>query len=270
LDNCILKKALQRGIVISILIMVLGTATETTPQASAAAPTFLIPTAGYVGFIYTNRHNGIDIWTSYPDSAPCGNPVRAAYPGKIYKVKKTTAFTAAPTKGDPEASIVVLEHTGVSGLPDTFYTWYLHMAKDDGTGTCISDAVWDNMVSGQEVPAGFNLGRQGNMRLAGDLITHLHFMVSSGGNDDDVTYDPAPFLGLPNLQRGNALLYSDQTINLTLNTAKEQDSVYFYANQGEVATISMDKLNSTLNSYLILYAADGSRALPMAAMGLAA
>ena len=238
-----------------------------------AHPEFVLPSAGYVGWLYTPTHNGLDIWTSEPDSAPCGNPVRVAYGGTIFKIKKTTAYTDAPQKGDPQASIVVLRHEGVPGLPDPFYTWYLHMARDDGTGTCITEEVWDNL--GQEVPAGFPLGYQGNMRLAGNVITHLHFMVSNDGNDDDVTYDPSPFLLLnvcqgrtncqqqteaPQSQQGNGLLYSSQTIAMTLNTNNEEDSVYFYGTQNQLATIHMNKLdsNSSLDSYLILYAPDYS------------
>lgn len=269
------RMSLRKVLVFSLLITyLLGTFTFDGREISivqASGTTFLLPSSGYVGFLYTDIHNGIDIWSSYPNSAPCGNPVRSVFKGTVYKIKKTISYTDAPTKGDAQASIVVLKHTGVPGLPDPFYTWYLHMAKDDGTGTCISNTIWDKL--GQEVPAGFPLGNQGNMRLAGDVITHLHFMITNDGNDDNVTYDPSPFLGLnicqnrtncnsqpgaANIQKGNGLLYAGQTIRMSLNTVGQQDSIYFYSNQGQPASIHMNKLDAGLNSALILYAPDGS------------
>jgi hypothetical protein len=46
---------------------------------------------------------------------------------------------------------------------------------------------------------------------------------------------------------------------MTLSTNNEEDSLYFYGTQNQLATIHMNKpgSNSTLDSYLILYAPDG-------------
>lgn len=247
--------------------------------------TFLIPSPGFVGWIFgRNGHSGVDIWTGDPRASresdrkppPCGNEVRAAYAGTVKEIWKSRTHDGqnwrSADPGDTEAAIVVLEHWNVPGAPrNPIYTMYMHMARDNGNGTgvgtCISDNVWDYKESGQSVPAGFVLGRQGNLRLAGpSIITHLHFSVSTSWNSENAI-DPSPFLGLNvrygttgALQYGDGVLYSGQTINGTIEPAIEQDSIYFYAGQGNRATIRMNRRSdwsNSLDSYLILYAPDG-------------
>jgi hypothetical protein len=260
-----------------VLALVVGTrfvqlVPAQTPSAWAANPPFILPTSGYVGAIYTTTHNGLDIWTDQPASGPCGNDVRAPYPGTVKHIyRSTTGFNwNDAARGHPEANIVVLEHHGVPGAPqDPIYTIYLHMAIDmaidngsgGGAGTCIADQVWDKLALQDTVPAGYVIGRQGNLRLAGSQTTHLHFSVSRAHTSND-TIDPGPFLGLnvcqgrsdcrnltgqPSVQVGSALLYSGQTENLTLSSNTEQDSIYFYANQGDRATIRMNRLAASPN-----------------------
>jgi hypothetical protein len=135
--------------------------TASNGEQDQAHPAFILPTSGFLGWPYTGEaptyHNGIDIWTGDPrasrkdDKNPsgCQNDVRVAYPGTVYAIKKTVKYTNAPTPNDKEASIIVIKHqdTGPEGLPKTFYTWYLHMGKNDGTGTCIASEVWDRLLS---------------------------------------------------------------------------------------------------------------------------
>ena len=238
--------------------------------AAIGGSPFVYPTAGFMGEPFTSAHNGLDIWTSDPNQASCGNEVRAAFPGKVKRIWKSTTYDgsnwAGAPRGDVNAAIVVLEHTEpVPGLPSPFYTYYLHMAKDAGgttrgpaAATCVYLSTWDKLASGEQIPAGFPLGQQGDLRLAGDRITHLHFSIATSDSGIAGPVNPAPYLGLSSLQRGNALLYSGQTINLRLSTNTEQDTIYFNADQGQVATLRMNRLNTTLDGYLYLYAPNGA------------
>ncbi len=48
-------------------------------------------------------------------------------------------------------------------------------------------------------------------------------------------------------------------MNGTINPATDEDTYYFDATQGQSATIRMNKAGSGLDSYLILYAPNGSQ-----------
>lgn len=240
-------------------------------------PVFQFPTSGYAGWWFTgtgaNQHNGHDIWTGDPRATnaaerspqPCGNEVRLPYPGIIKGIYRSDSNgnTWQPTnRGDYRANIVVIEHRDVPGAPaNPLYTVYLHMAKGDADnnplGTCIYDSAWDKKDAQEMLPAGFVFGRQGNLRLAGDFIMHLHFAISSSPRGGPY-YDPTPLIGIQPAY-GDGLIYDGQTIRGTTEPASETDTVYFHATAGTRATITMAKRNSSLDSYLALYTPDNRR-----------
>lgn len=56
----------------------------------------------------------------------------------------------------------------------------------------------------------------------------------------------------------NRALSSGQTLNGTIDPATDQDTYYFDITQAQLATIRMNRTNTTLDSYLILYGPNGN------------
>jgi len=54
------------------------------------------------------------------------------------------------------------------------------------------------------------------------------------------------------------VISSGQTLNGTIDPANDEDTYYFDASQGQRATVRMNRQNTTLDSYLLLYAPNGS------------
>lgn len=261
-----------------------GPEAEDAPEASSEAvapPAFTVPSPGLVGWLHlqSSNHKGIDIWTGDPNSpstaseynpAPPGSTVYAAYAGTVKAIYKSSTndgynWVNAP-RNDPAASIVILEHHNVLGY-STLYSRYLHMARDDGSGrgagTYINSSVWDYLASGQGIPAGFALGRQGDLRLGGSRITHLHFSVGITIGES-TSFDPSGFLGFNvrygasgSFRWGDGMIASGQSLRGMIN-ANERDWVYFYARSGAAATIRMNKRTTAIDPYIYLYAPDGS------------
>jgi peptidoglycan LD-endopeptidase LytH len=158
---------------------------------------FLLPTDGYLGFIwgdswrFGNLHAGLDIF------APTGlneTPIVAAYDGFL-------------TRESTWKSTVIIRHP-LDPLDPTrgqVWTYYTHMADPSGETSYILQEFPQGTFE-LPVTAGTLLGFQGN--FSGDpenpVGIHLHFSVvkssASGGYlnelEIDNTYDPIPYLGL--------------------------------------------------------------------------
>jgi uncharacterized delta-60 repeat protein len=180
---------------------------ESAPQQAV----FISPVYpyGYMGWMFNEpssrgTHLGLDIWKEqlYDIGQPPGPDIRAAYGGTVKAIYYEAPIDLAKPDGatkwysitsatDPRASVIVLEHHGLS--PDPLYTLYLHMARADGTKTYISP----NIKVGDRIAQGQYLGQMGNWKYSGynSAITHLHFEVSTIYSRANAGIDPSPYLG---------------------------------------------------------------------------
>jgi murein DD-endopeptidase MepM/ murein hydrolase activator NlpD len=159
---------------------------------------FILPSDGLIGLLWRDpaapysvlrRHTGIDI---FGDGAPGEVPVYAAYGGYL-------------TRLPDWVSSVIIRHDDPLQPGRTIWTYYTHMASEDGD-SFIMDAfppgareVW--------VEQGTLLGYQGEYAGAGlfPIGMHVHFSIvkseadGSFKNESDLsnTLDPSPYLGLP-------------------------------------------------------------------------
>jgi hypothetical protein len=106
-----------------------------------------------------------------------------------------------------------------------------------------------------------NVPRLGN--LTGRSTVWIAFAFTSDGSVtrkgpfiDDISL--RKFVGQTDTD-DNRTLTSGQTLNGTINPANDEDTYYFNATQGQRATIRMNKAGSSLDSFLILYAPNGSQ-----------
>ena len=168
--------------------------------ASSAAP-FLLPTSGYVGFLWDDsfkfgqRHQGIDTFGGGDVGV---TPVVAAYSGYLTRRPDWKSTVAIRIPSDPLASSDPLQPGR------QIWLYYTHMATPDGSAL-IAEAF---PAGTQEVfvEAGALLGYQGN--YSGDPYNptgvHLHFSIvldDGAGflrNELNIrnTLDPSPYLGL--------------------------------------------------------------------------
>lgn len=162
--------------------------------AASAAP-FLLPTSGYVGFLWDDsfkfgeRHQGIDTF----GGAEAGvTPVVAAYPGYLTRRPDWKSTVAIRIPSDPLQP------------GRQIWLYYTHMATPEGSP--LIEAVFPPGSAEVYVEVGTLLGRQGN--YSGDpnqpTGVHLHFsIVLDNGqgflrNELNIrnTLDPSPYLGL--------------------------------------------------------------------------
>lgn len=157
---------------------------------------FLLPTSGYVGFIWGDSfrpghmHQGIDI---FGGDIPGKTPVLAAYRGYLTRLPdwKSTVIVRIPV--DPL----------VPGRQ--IWVYYTHMA--DSSGISYISPEFPPGASEVFVKRGTFLGYQGD--FSGDpgnpVGVHLHFsIVQDDGQGSfrnelkiENTLDPSPYLGLP-------------------------------------------------------------------------
>jgi murein DD-endopeptidase MepM/ murein hydrolase activator NlpD len=163
-------------------------------ERCGAAP-FLLPTDGYVGFVWGNSfrpghaHQGIDVF----GPANLGEtPVVAAYDGYLTRLPDWRSAVIIRIPSDPLQP------------GRQIWTYYTHMA--DAEGASFIDSAFPPGTSEAFVRAGTLLGHQGNYSADPDNPTgiHLHFsIVRDDGNghfrnelDIRNTLDPSPYLGI--------------------------------------------------------------------------
>jgi hypothetical protein len=165
------------------------------PGKSCGNAPFIMPTSGYVGFIWGdsfrpgNRHQGIDI---FGGDAPGKTPVLAVYHGYLTRLAEWKSTVIIRIPADPLN-------------PDRqIWTYYTHMA--DQNGTSYISPQFPPGTSEVFVEAGTFLGYQGD--FSGDpnnpVGVHLHFsIVQDDGQGSfrnelkiENTLDPTPYLGL--------------------------------------------------------------------------
>jgi hypothetical protein len=166
------------------------------PGKSCGSAPFIMPTSGYVGFIWGDsfrpgtQHQGIDI---FGGDVPGKTPVVAAYGGYLTRLPdwKSTVIIRIPSDPlDPTRQI---------------WTYYTHMADENGASYIAPQ--FPPGTSEVRVEVGTFLGYQGD--FSGDpnnpVGVHLHFsIVKDDGQGSfrnelriENTLDPTPYLGLP-------------------------------------------------------------------------
>jgi hypothetical protein len=166
-----------------------------TGLAQCSAAPFIMPTAGWVGVLYSDsilgtvNHSGLDIFGLEGNGI---TPVYAAYDGYLTRL--------------PEwVSAVIIRHPEDPLLPGRqIWTYYTHMGDDSGQSYVI-DQIPPGTVE-LPVKQGTLLGYQGdyNGQSWRPIDTHLHFSIvlddgqGSFLNETDIanTIDPSPYLGM--------------------------------------------------------------------------
>ncbi len=159
---------------------------------------FLLPSAGFVGFLYgdstipytpLNPHTGIDI---FGDGAPGTVPVYTAYGGYLTRLAdwKSAVIIRIPRDPlDPSRQV---------------WTYYAHMASKNGDESFISAEFPPGTIE-KPVSQGTLLGYQGLFSGNGAPIAmHVHFSVVLSDLDGTFknegrfgnTLDPSPYFGL--------------------------------------------------------------------------
>ncbi len=156
---------------------------------------FLVPTTGYIGFIWGDefnpgsKHQGVDI---FGGQAPGKTPVVAAYDGYLTRLPEWKSTVIIRLPSDPL-------HPG-----QQVWTYYTHMADESGASYISPD--FPPGTSEVFVKGGTFLGYQGD--YSGDpnnpVGVHLHFsIVKDDGQGSfrnelkiENTLDPTPYLGL--------------------------------------------------------------------------
>jgi len=165
------------------------------PGTSCGRAPFLIPTGGYVGFIWGdafrpgNQHQGIDI---FGGDVPGKTPVVAAFDGYLTRLPQWKSTVIIRVPADPLAPTRQIR------------LYYTHMA--DESGASYVSPEFRPGTSEERVEAGTFLGYQGD--FSGDpnnpVGVHLHFsIVQDDGQGNfrnelkiENTLDPSPYLGL--------------------------------------------------------------------------
>ena len=156
---------------------------------------FMMPTTGYVGFLYGDswrpgqRHQGIDI---FAPTDVGGTAVVAAYAGYLTRLPEWKSSLIIRIPHDPLHA------------ERQIWTYYTHLA--DAQGNSLINPDFPPGTHERYVAAGTLLGYQGN--YSGDPLhpvgVHLHFSIvldeGHGHFKNELrienTLDPAPYLGL--------------------------------------------------------------------------
>lgn len=164
--------------------------------ACEGAP-FILPTEGLIGLLWADparpynplrRHSGLDIF---------GN-------GEVGTVPNYAAYDGYLTRSANWKSAVIIRHDDPLQPGRTIWTYYAHMANDDGSQSYIVDDFPPG-TSGKWVEQGTILGYQGTYSGIGPPIAmHVHFSIvmsdSSGVFLNEAifenTLDPSSYLGL--------------------------------------------------------------------------
>lgn len=158
---------------------------------------FLLPSDGLIGLLWHDtaapynilrRHSGLDI---FGDGAPGTVPVYAAYAGYL-------------TRLPDWKSTVIIRHDDPLQPGRTIWTYYTHMASQDGSKSFVVDDFPPG-TSDVWVGQGTLLGYQGEYSGNGVPIgMHVHFSIVKSDPDGSFknearpgnTLDPSPYLGM--------------------------------------------------------------------------
>ena len=157
---------------------------------------FLLPSTGFVGFLYNdptapytplNPHTGIDI---FGDNKPGTIPVYAAYDGYLTRLPGWKSALIIRIPKDP------------LNPSRQIWTYYTHMASESGSESYISPD-FPTGTSEKFVKQGTLLGYQGLFDPSHVIKMHLHFSVvlsDDSGVFRNETYfsntiDPSPYFG---------------------------------------------------------------------------
>lgn len=159
---------------------------------------FLLPTDGYVGFVWGDSfrfgrvHQGIDVFGPTGPDGLGETPVVAAYDGYLTRLSDWRSAVIVRIPDDPLQP------------GRQIWTYYTHMA--DPNGESFIDPAFPPGTRETFVRAGTRLGYQGNYSAdpASPTGMHLHFsIVRDDGNGQFLnelvfanTLDPSPYLGI--------------------------------------------------------------------------
>lgn len=165
--------------------------------ACEGAP-FILPSSGFIGLLWSDparpynplrRHSGIDIFGD----------------GESGTVANYAAYEGYLTRLADWKSTVIIRHDDPLNPGQSIWTYYTHMANDDGSQSYIVDD-FPAGTAGQWIEQGTLLGYQGTYSGTGPPIgMHLHFSIVKPDTNDtflneallDNTLDPSPYFGLP-------------------------------------------------------------------------
>ncbi len=158
---------------------------------------FLLPSSGFIGLLYGDtaapytlwrRHTGLDI---FGDGKPGEVPVVAVYDGHL-------------TRLDDWLSTVIIRHDDPLQLGRTIWTYYTHMASQDGSQSYV-DTAFPPGTRDVFVKRGTRLGYQGEYSGTGAPVgLHVHMSIVKSDTDGSFknesllsnTLDPSPYFGL--------------------------------------------------------------------------
>lgn len=200
-------KVLQMATLVGIvaLLITLGSPNVGVPNVLAVGQDWdnapmAIPSDGWVHKLWEGvypLHNGIDIWTNQnSNGSGRGNPVYLPHSGKLVsKVLDNNGknIVYAGLIFEHEIDAVYSSHLPKDSDGDPIlhvWTFYWHMADEDSATSYINS----DLQVGQMYDAGTYLGDQGNRKMLGDKVVHLHLTVSKS-NSESETLDPTPYLG---------------------------------------------------------------------------
>jgi murein DD-endopeptidase MepM/ murein hydrolase activator NlpD len=168
-------------------------------QVACPGAPFILPSDGLIGLLWSdpagpytvlNTHTGVDI---FGDGQPGEVPVYAAYDGYLTRLENWRAT-------------LIIRHDDPLQPGRTIWTYYTHMASEDGTESYIVPDFPEG-TQGRWVTQGTRLGYQGE--YAGEATRpvglHLHFSIVQSEPDGSFknearlanTLDPSPYLGMP-------------------------------------------------------------------------
>ena len=159
---------------------------------------FILPSDGLIGLLWNdpaapytlmNTHTGIDVF-GHGEAGTV--PVYAAYPGWLSRLPDWR-------------SSVIIRHDDPLQPGRTIWTYYTHMASQDGSQSYIDEAFPPGTVE-QPVEQGVLLGYQGEFAGVGrpPIGLHLHFSIVLSDDEGSFrneavignTVDPSPYFGM--------------------------------------------------------------------------
>jgi peptidoglycan LD-endopeptidase LytH len=156
---------------------------------------FIIPSSGFIGLLWADtaapynslrRHTGLDIFGGGESGTVA---VYAVYDGYLSRL-------------DDWRSTVIIRHNDPLQEGRTIWTYYTHMASEDGT-SYIDDAFPMGTYN-KAISQGTLLGFQGEYNPSFPIATHVHISIVTSEDDGSFkneavlenTLDPSPYFGM--------------------------------------------------------------------------